>query len=167
MKSLIIEDAVAGDLAQIVEVYNQTIAGRMVTADLEPVTVQDRMNWFEMHSSESRPIWVIRKDDDIAGWLSFQSFYGRPAYHATAEISIYISYDHQAKGYGSLLLQKAIKACPHLGIETLLGFVFAHNKPSLKLLHKFAFEDWGYLPKVAQLDDVKRDLVILGKKIEN
>ncbi|MGG0822604.1 hypothetical protein ABE099_06975 [Paenibacillus turicensis] len=31
-KSLIIEDAVAGDLAQIVEVYIQTITGRMITA---------------------------------------------------------------------------------------------------------------------------------------
>lgn len=31
-KSLIIKDAEAGDLAQIVEVYIQTITGRMITA---------------------------------------------------------------------------------------------------------------------------------------
>lgn len=32
LKSLIIKDAVAGELAQIVEVYIQTITGRMITA---------------------------------------------------------------------------------------------------------------------------------------
>jgi L-amino acid N-acyltransferase YncA len=46
----------------------------------------------------------------------------------------------------------------------LLGFVFAHNEPSLKLLKKFGFSEWGYLPQVANLDGIERDLVILGKR---
>lgn len=161
----IIEEAEISDLDRIVEIYNETIAGRMVTADLEPVTVASRETWFHEHSPHRRPLWVMKSGEKIIAWLSFQSFYGRPAYNATAEISIYISGEYRGCGIGSLFLDKAIAACPELSINTLLGFVFAHNEPSLALLRKKGFEQWAYLPKVANLDGVERDLVILGRRV--
>lgn len=160
-----IEDAVAGDLPAIVDIYNSTIAGRMVTADLEPVSVEDRQRWFEEHNSHHRPLWVLRRDSEIAAWLSFQSFYGRPAYNGTAEISIYVRESIRSGGAGSLLLAKALEEAPRLGLSNLVGFVFGHNEPSLGLLRKFGFEQWGLLPGVAELDGVKRDLVIVGRKV--
>jgi phosphinothricin acetyltransferase len=165
MKNITIVDAALEDLADIVEIYNATIPSRMVTADLEPVTVASRKKWFEEHSPELRPIWVMKENGQIIAWLSFQSFYGRPAYLATAEISIYVAGAYQGRGIGSILLKKAIQECPRIQILTLLGFVFAHNEPSLKLLKKFGFSEWGYLPQVANLEGVERDLVILGKRI--
>ncbi|RCX17005.1 phosphinothricin acetyltransferase [Fontibacillus phaseoli] len=161
-----IEDASLTDLDAIVAIYNETIAGRMVTADLEPVTVESRVGWFDDHAPDSRPLWVMKSRGEIVAWLSFQSFYGRPAYQATAEISIYISEAHRSKGIGSILLKKAVEHCPIISVKTLLGFVFAHNEPSLSLLRKFGFEAWAFLPRVANLDGVERDLVILGKRVE-
>ena len=161
-----VEDATLQDLPAIVAIYNETIAGRMVTADLEPVTVESRRKWFEEHSPDSRPLWVMKSGGRIVAWLSFQSFYGRPAYNATAEISIYITGEHRSRGIGSILLNKALAACPGLRLKTLLGFVFAHNGPSLSLLRKFGFEEWAFLPRVANLDGVERDLVILGRRVE-
>ncbi|WP_018758916.1 GNAT family N-acetyltransferase [Paenibacillus terrigena] len=160
-----IVDAALADLDRIVEIYNSTIAGRMVTADLDPVTVESRMTWFDEHSPDFRPLWVLKQDGRIAAWLSFQSFYGRPAYNATAEISIYIAEEYRGQGIGNLLIQRAIEACPRLDIYTLLGFVFGHNEPSLALLRKFGFEAWGTLPQVANLDGIERDLVIVGRRI--
>src|SRR5690606_23011258 len=83
-------DATVDDLETIVRIYNATIAGRMVTADTAPVTVESRMEWFRSHQPETRPLWVVLSRKEIIGWVSFQSFYGRPAYQATAEISIYL-----------------------------------------------------------------------------
>jgi phosphinothricin acetyltransferase len=165
---VVIEDAKLADLADIVNIYNSTIAGRMVTADLEPVTADDRMNWFLEHSPQHRPIWVAREREngDVLAWLSFQSFYGRPAYRATAEISVYIAEQHRGRGLGSLLVSKAIEACPSLGLTALVGFVFGHNKPSLALLSRFGFSQWGLLPGVAELDGVRRDLAIMGLRLE-
>lgn len=160
-----IVDATIQDLERIVEIYNSTIAGRMVTADLEPVTVESRKKWFDEHSPDFRPLWVMKQDGHIQAWLSFQSFYGRPAYNATAEMSIYIAEECRGQGIGSILIQKAIDACPALSIDTLLGFVFGHNEPSLALLKKFGFEHWGHLPRVANLDGVERDLIIVGRRI--
>ncbi|OPA79990.1 N-acetyltransferase [Paenibacillus selenitireducens] len=160
-----IVDATLQDLERIVEIYNSTIAGRVVTADLEPVTVESRQPWFDEHSPDFRPLWVMKQDGNIMAWLSFQSFYGRPAYNATAEVSIYIADEYRGQGIGSILIHKAIDACPALSIDTLLGFVFGHNEPSLALLKKFGFEVWGHLPRVAKLDGVERDLIIVGKRI--
>lgn len=83
-----IEDATIEDLGAIVDIYNSTVAGRMVTADLEQVQVEDRVKWFHEHNSHHRPLWVLRQGGGIAAWFSFQSFYGRPAYNGTAEISV-------------------------------------------------------------------------------
>ena len=153
------------DLPMIVDIYNSTIPGRMVTADTEPVSVEDRLNWFHEHNAEKRPLWVVEYENKICGWVSLQSFYGRPAYNATAEVSIYLHEHFRGKGLGKKILSKVIEECPKFEIETLLGFIFGHNEPSLRLFSNFGFENWAHLPEVAKLDGIKRDLVILGKKI--
>ncbi|WP_394236234.1 GNAT family N-acetyltransferase [Niallia oryzisoli] len=153
------------DLPIIVEIYNSTIPSRMVTADTEPVTVTDRLDWFHDHNPSKRPLWVVEYEGEICGWVSLQSFYGRPAYHATAEISIYLHGDFRGKGLGKEIISKVIEECPTYGIDTLLGFIFGHNEPSIRLFSSFGFEQWAHLPEVAELDGIKRDLLILGKKI--
>lgn len=153
------------DLPMIVEIYNATIPSRMVTADTEPVSVEDRLTWFYEHHPERRPLWVVEHEVSICGWVSLQSFYGRPAYRATAEVSIYLHEDFRGKGLGKQILTRVFAECPKLGIDTLLGFIFAHNEPSLRLFTSLGFVKWAHLPEVATLDGVKRDLLILGKKI--
>jgi hypothetical protein len=60
------------------------------------------------------------------------------------------------------LLQHAITRAPSLGITALVGLIFGHNEPSLKLFKRLGFERWAFLPGVAQLDGVERDLVVVG-----
>lgn len=160
-----IRDATIEDLPKIVDIYNSTIPSRMVTADLEEVTVESRIDWFHEHSPNFRPLWVVLSGDTICAWLSFQSFYGRPAYNGTAEVSIYIHEQFRNKGLGKYMLEKALESCPQLNINNLLGFIFAHNKPSIQLFEHYGFEKWGHFPKVAVLDGIERDLLILGKRI--
>lgn len=167
-----IRDAVETDLSAIVAIYNAAIPSRRATADLEPVSIESRLLWFHEHVSSSRPIWVMEVDTEksatpelaIAGWLSFQTFYGRPAYQATAEISIYVAPTYQRRGVARQLLTQAIRKSPSLGLKTLVGLIFAHNQASLQLFESLDFLRWGYLPKVAELDGVERDLVIVGRK---
>jgi phosphinothricin acetyltransferase len=166
MTHLNIRDAQKTDLPQIVEIYNSTIASRMVTADTMPVTVESREEWFNEHNPGKRPLWVIENPSgEIIGWVSFQSFYGRPAYDATVEISIYLHETQRGKGLGKQLLQYCIDAAPKFGVKTLLGFIFSHNEPSLKLFRNLGFEDWATLPNIAVLDGQERGLKILGKRI--
>ncbi|MGM3305559.1 GNAT family N-acetyltransferase [Anabaena sp. WFMT] len=160
-----IRHATETDLPTIVDIYNAAVPSRMATADLEPVSVESRMAWFKGRVPSQRPLWIIEADGAIAGWLSFQSFYGRPAYHSTAEISIYISPNFQKRGLGKQLVEQAINESPNLGLKTLVSFIFAHNYPSLKLFEKFGFQHWGHLPKIADLAGVERDLIIMGLRV--
>lgn len=162
---IIFQLATLDDLPRIIEIYNSTIPSRMVTADTEPITVESRLNWFKEHDPNTRPLFIITQKNQIAGWLSFQSFYGRPAYQATAELSIYIDESFRGNKIGQTAIQKAIDISPSLGINTLLGFIFAHNQPSIGLFQKFNFEKWAHLPRIAVLDGVERDLIILGKRL--
>ena len=150
------------DLPRIVEIYNATIPSRLVTADLEPVSVAQRLPWFEAHVPTKRPLWVVERQDVVVAWLSFSSFYGRPAYDKTAELSVYVDEAHRRAGLGRYLLRQAIAHAPGIGVDRLLGFIFGHNTPSLTLFEGFGFERWALLPGVARLDSVERDLVILG-----
>lgn len=166
MPELKYRNATQNDLTKIVEIYNSTIASRMVTADTEPVSVSSKQKWFDEHSTDKRPLWVIEDaTNKIIGWVSFQSFYGRPAYDSTVEISIYLDTEQRGKGLGKEILQYCIDQAPSFGIKTLLGFIFSHNEPSLKLFRHFGFEDWATLPNIAVLDGVERGLKILGKRI--
>ena len=160
-----IRDAKIEDLPAIIAIYNAAIPGRMATADLDPVSVDSRRGWFHEHSPGSRPLWVLEDDRAIRAWLSFQSFYGRPAYRATAELSVYVAADAQRHGCGRALVAEAIKSAPAFELRTFLGFIFGHNAPSLALFRSFGFETWAHLPRVAELDGIERDLLILGKRL--
>ena len=157
--------ATIDDLPDIVEIYNLSIPGGLATADTTAVSVESRMEWFNAHQPFHRPLLVLEMNGAIAAWLSFKSFYGRPAYSITAEIGIYIHPQHQGKKLGTFLLQKAIEIAPELNIENLLGFIFGHNKPSLKIFRNEGFETWGTLPEMGFMQDHYVDLLILGKKI--
>lgn len=157
--------ACQADLAAIVAIYNSTIASRQVTADTEPVSVASRQAWFDEHTPQRRPLWVVEQGGALLGWLSYSNFYGRPAYAGTAELSIYLHEQARGKGLGRYLLEQAIAFAPSIQVHTLLGFVFGHNQPSLGLFEALAFERWAHMPRVATLDGIERDLVILGKRV--
>jgi phosphinothricin acetyltransferase len=161
-----LRDATEADLAAIVEIYNATIPSRRVTADLTPVTVDSRRSWFRVHQESSRPIWVCCDDRDVVrAWLSFDQFHPRAAYDGTAMVAVYVGASHQRRGLGKQLLESAIARAPLLHLHTLIGYIFAHNEPSLQLFESHGFKRWGHLPRVAILDGVERDLVIVGRRV--
>lgn len=160
----LLRPAAEADLPAIVVIYNETIPGRQATADTVPVAVESRRDWFRRHDPDHRPLLVHERAGRIIAWVSFQSFYGRPAYARTAELSIYVASAHRGQGLGRALLAEALARAPALDIRTVLGFVFAHNEPSLRLLRAAGFQAWGELPNVAEMDGREYSLVILGKR---
>lgn len=152
------------DLAAIVAIYNETIPSRMVTADTEVASVADKQLWFDSHN-ERRPIYVYEQAGEVIAWLSYKSFYGRPAYNGTVEISIYLATKAQGQGLGKKLLTFAEQQAKALNINVLLAFIFSHNTPSIKLFQRFEYETWGVLPHIATMDEQAYSLTILGKHL--
>lgn len=156
-----IRHALQADLPAIVDIYNSTVFSGKVTADTEPVTVESRQHWFDTHY-DKRPLFVIEEDNHVRGWLSFEDFYGRPAYQITAEISIYIQAGKRGEGLGDYLLRHAINQSLRMELKRLVAFIFADNEPSLRLFQKYGFVKWGELPQVAEINDNPHDLWIMG-----
>jgi phosphinothricin acetyltransferase len=159
--NLHVRDAVEADLPAIVAIYNQSIPGGWSTADTRPLTVADRLEWFRRFDPARRPLWVAELDGAIVAWISLSSFYhDRPAYNATAEVSLYIATDHQNQGLGSILLQRLIDRCPDFGVSNLIGMHFDHNEATRRLNERFGFEQAGHLTDIAEVHGQKRGLLI-------
>jgi len=163
--SINIRLATETDLPVIVQIYNEAIPCRMATADTTPVTVEDRLEWFRKHDPFAHPIFVYEDSGRIIGWTSLSAFYGRPAYKKTVEVSTYVTTKRQHTGVGTALREHVLSVCPRYGIKTILSFVFGHNLASIRLNENFGFTKWGHLPRVAELDGIERDLIIMGKRL--
>ena len=162
---LVVRLARLDDLTSIVGIYNASIPSRRSTADLEPVTVESRMAWYVMHAPDHRPIWVAEAGGEVIGWLSFSDYYGRPAYRTTVEVGVYIAPDHHGRGAATALVEHAIAAAPSLEVRTLLWITFAVNDASMRLAKRFGFQEWGLLPKVTELEGIRKDVAILGLEL--
>ena len=158
-----IRDAVEADLPAIINIYNAAVATRMSTAQLEPVTIESRRDWLSAHLPDRHPVWVAEIDGRVTGWLSFKSFLPRCAYRGTIELSVYVDEKFRRRGIARKLLEEAIAHASVLGVNAMVGLIFAHNEPSLRLFERLGFERWGLLPRVARLDGVERDLMIMGR----
>ena len=162
---MIIRDAVETDLPAIIEIYNAAIASRIATAQLEPITIEQRRDWLSEHSPEHYPFWVAETERRVIGWINFKTFLPRCAYRGTAEVSIYVDEKFRRRGVARRLLEEAIARAPLLGITALVGLIFGHNEASLRLFQRFGFQRWGLLPRIARLDDVERDLIMMGQHL--
>ena len=176
-----VQRANKADLPAILAIYNQSIAGKQATANLAPVSCEERQVWFDEHlNSATRPIYIVRAVGEsetigvrgeaqtlspIVAWGSFSDLYARPAYHISTEISIYLHQDYHGQGLGSLLTRWMLTQAPRLGIHNVVALIFAHNQPSLGLFRKLGFEQWGYMPKVCDMQGFIADVVMLGKAV--
>jgi phosphinothricin acetyltransferase len=162
-----IREATEADLPAIVEIYNQSIPGGWSTADTKPITVTERVEWFRKFDPARRPIWVAEVDGKVVATTYLSSFYGgRPAYDATAEISIYIATAYQRQGLGRRLKQWVIEQCPRLGITTLLSMHFDHNEATRRINESLGFEQMGHLTDIAVVQRQSRGLVIWALRIQ-
>jgi L-amino acid N-acyltransferase YncA len=162
---MMIRDAAAADLPAIIAIYNAAIATRAATAQLETVTLESRKNWLNDHSPDQFPFWVLLIEEQVAGWLTFKSFLPRSAYRGTAELSVYVHEQFRRRGVARQLLQEAIRQAPTLQLSALVGLIFAHNTPSIRLFEQLGFSRWGFLPRIARVEEVARDLTIMGRHV--
>jgi L-amino acid N-acyltransferase YncA len=161
-----IRPAALSDLPRLVAIYNQAIASRNATADTEPFTVEQRLDWFHTHTPEAFPVYSYEEDGEVLGWLSISPYRGRPALRRTAEVSYYVDYAHHGRGIGSALLAHALADASRIHKQVYLAILLEWNTGSVRLLEKYGFEKWGYLPEVAEFDGRLCGQFYYGKKLQ-
>lgn len=154
------------DFEAVIKIYNHAVDEKFATADTEYVTIESRKEWFEQHSPGTYPIYIAEENAQIVGWCSLSPHRpGRKALRKVAEISYYIHKAHRKKGVANSLITHTIKSAKSLGFKNLISILLELNEPSIYILEKFGFEEWGHLPNVAEIEGRICGQYIFGKKI--
>ncbi|MBN1599283.1 MAG: N-acetyltransferase [Bacteroidales bacterium] len=161
-----IKNAKYNDLKEIVEIYNQAIRTRHSIGFLNEFKVDERTDWFMEHDQGRYPILVARYDKKVVGWVSLSPYRkGRQAFNKAVEVSYFIHEDFQKMGIGTLLLKEILHIARRLSYKNVVAIIFDINLGSVKLLEKFGFERWGFLPDIAEIDGVKINHCYYGLKL--
>jgi L-amino acid N-acyltransferase YncA len=158
--------ATLNDLPSLVSIYNEAVDCGYATADITRVSVDSRRAWFAEHEPATHPIYVWENGNQIKAWCSLSPYRrGRMALRFTAEISYYVQFDSHRQGIASKLLAHSIAGCANLQIKNLFAIVLERNLGSRALLEKFQFEQWGFLPRVADFDGNECGHLYYGRRI--
>ena len=147
------------DATKVLEIYGLGLAARNATFETEIPSWND---WNLKHHQHSRFVYVHQ--EIILGWVALSPVSNRKVYAGVTEVSIYIHPNAQGKGIGSQLMEKVIDNSEKNGIWTLFSSVFPENIATIKLHEKFGFRIIGKREKIAQLDGIWRDTILLERR---
>lgn len=134
-----IRKAIEKDVPYILEIYNEAILHDTATFDLEPKTLEDRMQWFQKHHG-IHPLIVYEKDEKVIAYASLSTYRAKEAYDGSVELSIYVHKDYRGTGVGNELMEAIIKVAKEIkGIHTIISVITGGNEISNKIHEKFGF----------------------------
>lgn len=147
------------DGSSILEIYKMGVDSRNATFD---TTVPSWMDWDLKHLQHSRFVYVDK--EKVLGWIALTPVSARQVYRGVAEVNVYIDTNFLGKGIGSQLMEQLINSSEEQGIWTLYSSIFPENTATFKLHEKFGFRVIGRREKIAKLDDIWRDTVVLERR---
>lgn len=154
------------DLPSIVSVYNEAIRAGFQTADMNEISWADKLDWFQDHQTNNYALCVLELNHEVVGWLSLSPYRkGRGALSSNAEISYYLSNEFQSVGLGSYMMEKGILLAKEKGLKNLIAILLGANNASIRLLEKFNFKEWGRMPQIAEINEIRVDHLYFGLKL--
>ena len=146
---LIIRAAELPDVAALTALYNHYIEHTVITFDLQPWTVEQRMEWFG-HYAETGPhrLLVGERAGEVIGYAGSSMFRPKAAYGRSVETSIYLHPDRVGRGDGSRLYQALLAALATEPVHRAYAGVSLPNDGSIKLHRRLGFESVGVFREV-------------------
>jgi L-amino acid N-acyltransferase YncA len=146
----------AGDWDDVRRIYALGIATRNATFETE-VPSADALDAKWVPGQR----WAITLDGAVVGWAAMTPTSARECYRGVAETSIYIDTAIVGRGLGKQLLAHQVDAALEAGYWTLQTSIFPENEASLAIHRKAGFRDVGRRERIAQLDGLWRDTILL------
>jgi L-amino acid N-acyltransferase YncA len=147
------------DAAEIARIYNQGIADRTATFEIQPPTEGDIRAWFDgVH-----PVLVVEEEGAVVAFAATFQYRPRGCYSGIAEASVYVDRGRRRQGAGRMALEALIAAASAAGFWKLVSRIFVENTASRRLVGALGFREVGIYEKHGQLDGVWRDVVIVER----
>ena len=149
----------ADDWAEVSSIYQDGIATGQATFETQ---VPTWAHWDKNHLAAGR--LVAASGERVIGWAALSHVSARVVYEGVAETSVYVSGDWRGQGVGRTLLEALVIESESNGIWTLQASIFPENEASLKLHEQCGFRVVGTRERIAQLNGIWRDTVLLERR---
>lgn len=147
------------DLPVVREIYAQGIATRNATFETAvPTVTQLRSRWLPEHR------WVAEVDGRVVGWTATNPVSTRACYAGVGETSVYVAEEARGRGVGKALMYRQVTEADAGGLWTLQTSIFPENRASVALHHSAGYRTLAVRSRIAQLDGVWRDTVLLERR---
>jgi L-amino acid N-acyltransferase YncA len=108
--------------------------------------------------------FVAEDGGEIVGWIAASQVSSRDCYAGVVEHSVYVTESARGRGVGLALLEAFIASADAAGIWTIQSAMFPENEASLRLHERAGFRLVGRHERIAQLDGVWRDTILLERR---
>jgi L-amino acid N-acyltransferase YncA/DNA-binding transcriptional ArsR family regulator len=150
------------DLPVVRDIYAEGLATRNATFETELPSQEDlAAKWLPGHR------WVAELDGRVVGWTAVSPVSTRPCYAGVGESSVYVTEAARGRGVGTSLLHRQVTEADTGGLWTLQTSIFPENRPSIALHHAAGYRTLAVRTRIAQLDGVWRDTVLLERRRED
>jgi L-amino acid N-acyltransferase len=136
------------DASAILEIYNDAILNTTAVYSYDPVTLENRIQWFEEKTRAAWPVFVADDAGQVIGFSSYGPFRAWPAYLHTVENSIYVHPDWRGRGVGKLLIPPLLEAARAQNLHAFIAGIDAENLSSQRLHQHFGFEKVAHFREV-------------------
>jgi L-amino acid N-acyltransferase YncA len=147
------------DWPRVEAIYAEGIATGNATFDTEPPS------WEEFDAArlpEHR--FVAVENGEVVGWIAVSPTSARKCYAGVVENSVYVAEAARGRGVGRALMDALLASTDAAGIWTIETGVFPENRATLALHERAGFRVVGRRERIAQLDGVWRDTLLLERR---
>lgn len=154
------------DLAVVRDIYAEGIATRNATFETEvPEVATFATRWLDGHR------WVAEAVVDgvtqMVGWAAVNPVSTRDCYAGVGETSVYVTEAARGRGVGKALMWRLVNEADAGDLWTLQTSVFPENRASIALHHAAGYRTLCVRSRIARLDGVWRDTVLLERRREH
>ena len=147
------------DMPTVLAIYDEGLATRNATFETKlPTAKQLRAKWVPGMA------WVAELDGQVVGWTAVTPVSDRECYAGVGETSVYVTEAARGRGVGKALLFTQVTQADKAGMWTLQTSIFPENRASLALHRSAGYRTLAVRTRIAQLDGVWRDTVLLERR---
>lgn len=145
----------------VLAIYVDGIATGQATFETAPPSWE---RWDSGHLSFGRLVAISDDDGRPRGWAALSPVSARSVYRGVAEVSVYVSRHSRGLGVGRALLNQIIVESEKNGVWSIQASIFPENGASIALHQNCGFREVGTRERVARLNGIWRDTVLLERR---
>ena len=147
------------DWPAVKSVYEQGIATKLATFE---TSAPEWVDWDGAYLGGHR--LVAEQGGQVVGWAALLPTSRRACYAGVVEGSVYVAEGARGRGVGIALLARLCSDADAAGIWTIQTSIFPENVASVELHRRCGFRVVGTRERIAQLDGVWRDTLLLERR---